>query len=151
MTGMWYATIRHPTPYIKFGILISNNIGDMLQTKFFQKLAAARDFQQCGMCDQQSLGSACPYVHSDQSLCLSLEYSMSVKLLTEHHLEFLSLKGGCTGSSKSTLVKMPHLSWKSNVTTQMRSEVKVMVTVTPIWYATLHHPKMHLGFLPQIM
>ena len=33
---------------------------------------------------------------------------MSVKLLTEHHLEFLSLKGGCTGSSKSTLVKMPN-------------------------------------------
>ena len=30
---------------------------------------------------------------------------MSVKLLTEHHLEFLSLKGGCTGSSASTLVK----------------------------------------------
>ena len=27
-----------------------------------------------------------------------IEYSMSVKLLTEHHLEFLSLKGGCTGS-----------------------------------------------------
>ena len=38
----------------------------------------------------------------------SLEYSMSVKLLTEHRLEFLSLKGGCTGSSESTLVKMPH-------------------------------------------
>ena len=33
---------------------------------------------------------------------------MSVKLLTEHHLEFLSLKGGYTGSSESTLVKMPH-------------------------------------------
>ena len=31
---------------------------------------------------------------------------MTVKLLTEHHLEFLSLKGGCTGSSESTLVKM---------------------------------------------
>ena len=29
---------------------------------------------------------------------------MSVKLLTEHHLEFISLKGGCTGSSESTLV-----------------------------------------------
>ena len=37
---------------------------------------------------------------------------MSVKLLTEHHLEFLSLKGGCIGSSESTLVKMPHC-WKS--------------------------------------
>ena len=37
---------------------------------------------------------------------------MSVKLLTEHHLEFLSLKGGCTGWSESTLVKMPHC-WKS--------------------------------------
>ena len=33
---------------------------------------------------------------------------MSVKLLTEHHLAFLSLKGGCTGSSESALVKMPH-------------------------------------------
>ena len=31
---------------------------------------------------------------------------MIVKLLTEHHLEFLSLKEGCTGSSKSTLFKM---------------------------------------------
>ena len=30
---------------------------------------------------------------------------MSVKLLTEHNLEFLSLKGSCTGSSESTLVK----------------------------------------------
>ena len=33
---------------------------------------------------------------------------MSVKLLTEHHLEYLSLKGDCTGSSESILVKMPH-------------------------------------------
>ena len=56
------------------------------------------------MCDQQSLRSACAYAQSDQSLCLSLEYSMSVKLLTEHHLEFLSFKGGCTGSSECTLV-----------------------------------------------
>ena len=39
---------------------------------------------------------------------------MSVKLLTEHHLEVLSLKGGCTGTSESTLVKMPHC-WKSHV------------------------------------
>ena len=39
---------------------------------------------------------------------------MSVKLLTEHHLVFLLLKGGCTGSSESTLVKMPH-GWKSHV------------------------------------
>ena len=29
---------------------------------------------------------------------------MSVKLLTEHHLEFLSLKGGCTGLSKYHIV-----------------------------------------------
>ena len=33
---------------------------------------------------------------------------MSVKLLTEHRLEFVSLKGGCIGSSESTLVRMPH-------------------------------------------
>ena len=29
---------------------------------------------------------------------------MTVKLLTEQQLEFLSFKGGCTGSSESTLV-----------------------------------------------
>ena len=45
---------------------------------------------------------------------------MTVKLLTEHHLEVLSLKGGCTGSSESTLVKMPH-SWKSHVAPKMFS------------------------------
>ena len=66
------------------------------------------------MCDQQSLRSACAYAQSDQSLCLSLEYSMSAKLLTEHQLEFLSLKGDCTGLSECTLVKMPHC-WKSHV------------------------------------
>ena len=38
---------------------------------------------------------------------------MIVKLLTEHYLEFLSLKGGCRGSSESTHVKMPHC-WKSH-------------------------------------
>ena len=44
------------------------------------------------MRDQQSLRSACAYAQSDQSLCLSLKYSMKVKLLTEHHHESLSLK-----------------------------------------------------------
>ena len=39
---------------------------------------------------------------------------VTCKLLTEHHLEFLSLKGGCRGSSESTLVKMPHC-WKSHI------------------------------------
>ena len=38
---------------------------------------------------------------------------MIVKLLTEHHLEFLSLKGGCRGSSESTHVKIPYC-WKSH-------------------------------------
>ena len=70
------------------------------------------------MCDQQSLRSACAYAQPDKSLCLSLKYSMIVKLLTEYYLEFLSLKEGCIGSSKSTLVKMPHC-WKSHVTAQI--------------------------------
>ena len=37
----------------------------------------------------------------DQSICYSREYSMSVKLLTEHRFDFVSLKGGCTESSES--------------------------------------------------
>ena len=43
--------------------------------------AATWDFQHCGMCDQQGLYK-------------SLECSRNVKLHTEQHLEFLSLKGG---------------------------------------------------------
>ena len=43
---------------------------------------------------------------------------LSVKLITEYHLEFLSWKGGCKGSSKSTLVKMPHCC-KSHVTAHL--------------------------------
>ena len=51
---------------------------------------------------------------------------MTVKLLTEHHLECLSLKGGCIGSSESTLVmlvKMPHC-WKPRVAAHIFVEVK---------------------------
>ena len=59
----------------------------------------------------KSLRSACAYAQSDQSLCLSLEYSMTVMLLTEQHLEFLSLQRGYTGFSECTLVEMPYY-WK---------------------------------------
>ena len=38
---------------------------------------------------------------------------MIVKLLTDHHLEFLSLREFCTGSFESTLVKMSNV-WKSH-------------------------------------
>ena len=47
---------------------------------------------------------------------------MIVKLLTEHHLEFLSLKGDCRGSSESTHVKMSNC-WKSHTTTLMIFEL----------------------------
>ena len=65
------------------------------------------------MCDQQRLRPACAYAQSDQSLCQSLNYSM-----TERHLEFLSLKGDCTGSSESTHVKTSRC-WKSHVMAQI--------------------------------
>ena len=38
---------------------------------------------------------------------------MTAKLLNEYHLEFLRLKGDCTGSSESMHVEMPHC-WKSH-------------------------------------
>ena len=47
------------------------------------------------------------------------------ELLVEHHLEFLSLKGGCTGSSESTLVKMPHC-WKTHVTAQFNFVMSIV-------------------------
>ena len=53
---------------------------------------------------------------------------MIVKLLTEHHLKFLSLKGGCTGPSESTHVKMPHY-WRSHATAQMLTTVDLMIVM----------------------
>ena len=50
---------------------------------------------------------------------------MIVKLLTEHHLEFLSSKGGCRGSIESTHVKMPHC-WKSRAQTHFVYETGPM-------------------------
>ena len=47
--------------------------------------------------------------------CLNILWMFSY---WQHHLVFLSLKGSCTGSSESTLVKMP--CWKSHVATQCR-------------------------------
>ena len=47
---------------------------------------------------------------------------MSVKLLIEHRLEFLSLKGGSTGSFESTHVKTPHC-LKPHVTAQFSYSV----------------------------
>ena len=54
---------------------------------------------------------------------------MIVKLLTEHHLEFLSLKVGCTGLSESTHVKMPHC-WKSHVTAHLL--IEYLLSLTPM-------------------
>ena len=51
---------------------------------------------------------------------------MIVKLLTEHHLEFLSLKGGCRGLSESTHVTIPHC-WKSHALAQLRSMFVLLV------------------------
>ena len=47
---------------------------------------------------------------------------MSVKLLTKHHLEVLSLKGGCRSLPESTHVKMPHC-WKSHALAQILGDV----------------------------
>ena len=82
------------------------------------------------------LRSACAYAQSYQSLCWLHECSMNIKLLTEHHLEFLSLTGGCTGWSESTLVKIPHC-WKSHVTAQ------VLFMVRPI-SSCYHHEGLNI-------
>ena len=85
----------------------------------------------------------CAYVQTDQSICLSLEYSMTVKLLTEHHLEFLCLTGGCTDSSESTLVKMPHC-WKSRVVAHIPSSLGYLQSVkVPLKFVTVLEQRSH--------
>ena len=59
---------------------------------------------------------------------------MNFKLLAEQHLEFLSLKGGCTGWSDSTLVKMPH-GCKSHV----KAHIFLYFTFQSTFYAISSH------------
>ena len=99
------------------------------------------------MYDQQSLRSASAYAQTDQSLRLSLEYSMNVELLTEHHLEFLTFKGGFTGSSESTLVKMPHC-WKSHVVAHnILGYTRTSCTTETLTWLSIH-PRVNLVWLP---
>ena len=78
----------------------------------------------CFIWDSQSLqeDSQEPNVRVPRTLVVQSRGKtlMTVQLLNEHHLEFLNLKGGCTGSSESTLVKIPHC-WKSHVVAHFRS------------------------------
>ena len=74
------------------------------------------------MCDQQNIRSACAYARADQSLSLSLEYHMTNKLMTEHLLEFLSLKGAAQARLSLHLSKCHivgnHMSWLNMLTTR---------------------------------
>ena len=58
---------------------------------------------------------------------------MTVKLLTEQHLEFLCLTGGCTGLPESALVKIPRC-WKSHVTAKL---LFVLDTLNVLKFRTL--------------
>ena len=89
------------------------------------------------MCDQQSLRSACAYAQSDQSLCLSLEYAMTLKLLTEHHLDFLSLKGG-GGAQARLSMHLPkchlvgnRMSWLKSLTVLLNYSIKTSMMTFP--------------------
>ena len=76
---------------------------------------------------------------------------MTLRPPTEHHLEFLSfITGGCTGSSVSTLVKIPHC-LKSCVTAHISSRCSAKITTL-----NMTSPKEHVvlvtggaGFLGQ--
>ena len=56
---------------------------------------------------------------------------MIVKLLTEHHLVFPRLKGGCRVSSESTHVKMPHC-WKSYALVHLPLSTLSSLLVVPV-------------------
>ena len=67
---------------------------------------------------------------------------MSVKVLTEHHLELLSLKGGNTDSSESIHVKMPNC-WKSHVAAH--------ITFDSTKISTIHRTSIHKSGLLHVL
>ena len=61
---------------------------------------------------------------------------MTIKLLTELHLEFLNLKECCTSSSESTFVKTPHC-WKSHVASHLTTSKRCVVSLFSIKVYTI--------------
>ena len=76
---------------------------------------------------------------------------MNVKLLTEHNLEFLSLKGGCRGSSESTLVKMSNC-WNSCAMAHMLLKLRKPILKYKLnkyhvqWFSSFKHLKLPISF-----
>ena len=60
---------------------------------------------------------------------------MIIELLTEHHLEFLSLKGGCRGSSESTHVKLLEISCRGSIICIFRCFVIFSEVAVVAWEA----------------
>ena len=62
----------------------------------------------------------CMYSKEAIIICIMFKPNkiMLCYVMTEHHLEFLSLKVGCRGSSEVTHVKMPYF-WKSHALAHM--------------------------------
>ena len=110
---MFYCFCHFPMWYLGSGVVL-DCIGAW-SLPLFLLWAMTRDFQQCGMRLAKAQTCLCIRPVWPEPLLL-LEYSMNLRLQSEQHLEFVSLKGGCTGSS--TLVKMPHC-WKSCFTAQL--------------------------------
>ena len=63
--------------YTDFTVRTEFYICDLINYRIYT-WAVTLDFQQCGMSNQQSLRPACAYAQSNQSLCQSLEYLISV-------------------------------------------------------------------------
>ena len=85
-----------------------------------RQLSPGIRFPTMWLCDQQRLRPACASSSLIKAFTFCLNI-LTVKLLKEQHVEFLSLTGGCTGSSESIHhVKMPNC-WKSHVAAQLFS------------------------------
>ena len=69
---MFFVPSVHDVHILQWGVIIENSSVDIdifIQYLLKAKIIEPVHEQQCGMCDQQSLRSACAYAQSDQSLC----------------------------------------------------------------------------------
>ena len=131
MTQKWYATLRHPKmhPHIKFGIPTSKNIGDMHWTR-------KRD------------GGTDIVITIKTKSVVKVKVTVTRKWYAtlRHPKMHPHIKFGIPTSKN---IGDMHWTRKRDggtdivITIKTKSVVKVKVTVTRKWYATLRHPKMH--------
>ena len=109
---------RTDYPFFEMWNWSHRTLAQNIQYNYHQIIEPVHEISNNVVCATSKASDQPAHTHSLNRAFASRLSNLIVKLLTEHHLECLSLKGCGTGSSESTHVRMPYC-WKSHTLAQL--------------------------------